>query len=159
MSIPPPTARVSATVRVKTRKGVPFYTLKLQSTPDESLKKLMKACTEHRQEWVNVLLGLGFREGLSDSSIGAKYTHGPFSVEILRTDHEDVAFMSMVRKMPSTYFVAKGERQTCKITWKAGRGDKDTLHFFRALAEPKLLPTCVGILWAGDLIEAWMKRQ
>lgn len=43
--------------------------------------------------------------------------------------------------------------------WVAKPNDLDSLDFLRALAWPELLPTCMGIPWAQDLIEAWLKNK
>lgn len=40
-----------------------------------------------------------------------------------------------------------------------GDSDEEMEQVLNALAEPDLLPTCVGISWADNLVEAYMKSR
>lgn len=114
----------------------------------EGMRRARLRSVECEQRWLTRLLAMGFMpsEKCELGNLGPSVENKHFIIEISGLLNENVMFTAAVRTSSGPQGV---------VTWESDYLDHE--HFLRCLAEPDLLPTCVGIDWAGHLLECWFK--
>lgn len=116
----------------------------------EVMSKARQAAMNAENKWFLTLLTMGFipSESLLLGGLGKSVGDGNFIIEVTGLWGGSVRFTAGVMTPSGPQGV---------VTWESDSPDSD--HFLSCLRNPDQLPTCVGIDWAGDLLEVWMRYQ
>lgn len=118
--------------------------------PDNEAMLALGRVTEGH--WAQVLTRIGFREDPLDG-IGRLFENRWFLVGFSCVGDMTGFGAAVKRKI-------EPGKDIVTTNWEVkGYDDLNTMEFLRALTEPQLLPTLIGIPWAGTLIENWLEEQ
>lgn len=115
----------------------------------DKMDRARKKASHYEQRCLRQLLSMGFKpsEKCELGNLGPSVEDEHFIIEISSLLNGNVMFTAAVR-------TSSGPRGV--VTWESSYPDHE--HFLRCLRESDLLLTCVGIDWAGPLLECWFKR-